>query len=107
MGVTGQRGRGSVPQAWLVLGPGSPRGSRRGQRRGSAVVGQPNPPGRFLSLFLPLEIHGSVFKDASYNFSLEYICLQVQELMVKLVKQTIVRRRIFFFLGQMRLFNQI
>lgn len=69
---------------------------------------QPNPPGLFLSLFLPLEIHSSVFKDPSYNFSLKYICLQVQELMVKLVKQTIVRRRIFFFfLGQMRLFNQI
>lgn len=59
--------------------------------------GSQSPPGLFLSLFLPLESHSSIFKDPSYNFSLKYICLQVQELMVKLVKQTIVRRRIFFF----------
>lgn len=57
-----------------------------------------NPPCLFLSLFLPLKIHSSIFlKTLPYNFSLKCICLQVQELMVKLVKQTVVRRRIFFF----------
>lgn len=102
--MTGQRGRASVPQSQLVLLQSRPL---RGSHSGSGVMDQPNPPGLFLSLFLPLEIHSSIFKDTSNNFSLKYICLQVQELMVKLVKQTIVRRRIFFFLGQMRLFNQI
>lgn len=71
--------------------------SWRGQHSGPGVMDQPNPPGLFLSLFLPLEIHSSIFKDPSYNFSFKYVCLQVQELMVKLVKQTIVRRRIFLF----------
>lgn len=49
-----------------------------------------NSPGLFLSLFLPLEIHSSIFKDIFYNFSLKYICLQAQKLMFKLVKQIIV-----------------
>lgn len=49
-----------------------------------------NPPGLFLSLFLPLEIHSSVFKDTSDNFSLKYVRLQAQKLMFKLVKQIIV-----------------
>jgi len=64
--------------------------------------------GLFLSLFLPLEIHSFVFKDSPCTFSLTYVSLQAQKLVFKLVKQILGHQGdFFFFLGQMRLFNQI